>query len=93
MVAKVTKLAANLVAKNDANLALSPRFRQVLIESPLNVPREHLVASWIEDLQANEDHVRRAYGMGNSRWSRERHSCRQAEKGQLLVPVKLITRY
>ncbi|GFX93369.1 hypothetical protein TNCV_151751 [Trichonephila clavipes] len=26
---------ANLVAKNDANLALQPRFRQVLIESPL----------------------------------------------------------
>ncbi|GFV19104.1 hypothetical protein TNCV_3223221 [Trichonephila clavipes] len=34
MVAKVTKLAANLIAKNDANLDL-PRFRQVLIESPL----------------------------------------------------------
>ncbi|GFW06998.1 hypothetical protein TNCV_3691941 [Trichonephila clavipes] len=25
----------NLVAENDANLPLSPRFRQVLIESPL----------------------------------------------------------
>ncbi|GFS55427.1 hypothetical protein TNCV_1627071 [Trichonephila clavipes] len=35
MVAKVAKLAANLVAKNDANLALLPRFRQVLIELPL----------------------------------------------------------
>ncbi|GFV62926.1 hypothetical protein TNCV_5084091 [Trichonephila clavipes] len=35
MVTKVTKLAANLVAKNDANLALPPRFCQVLIESPL----------------------------------------------------------
>ncbi|GFY36062.1 hypothetical protein TNCV_4844341 [Trichonephila clavipes] len=35
MVAKVTKLATNLVAKYDANLALPPRFRQVLIESPL----------------------------------------------------------
>ncbi|GFU97146.1 hypothetical protein TNCV_3130411 [Trichonephila clavipes] len=35
MVTKVAKLAANLVTKNDANLALSPRFRQVLIESPL----------------------------------------------------------
>ncbi|GFS73293.1 hypothetical protein TNCV_4711771 [Trichonephila clavipes] len=35
MVAKVTKLAANLVSKNDANLALPPRFHQVLIESPL----------------------------------------------------------
>ncbi|GFU05303.1 hypothetical protein TNCV_3262531, partial [Trichonephila clavipes] len=33
--AKVTKLAANLVVKSDANLALPPRFRQVLIESPL----------------------------------------------------------
>ncbi|GFX69239.1 hypothetical protein TNCV_3564151 [Trichonephila clavipes] len=33
--AKVAKLAANLVTKNDANLALPPRFRQVLIESPL----------------------------------------------------------
>ncbi|GFS68811.1 hypothetical protein TNCV_408991 [Trichonephila clavipes] len=33
--AKVTKLAANLVSKNDANLALPPRFRQVLIEPPL----------------------------------------------------------
>ncbi|GFV12213.1 hypothetical protein TNCV_1537101 [Trichonephila clavipes] len=31
----VTKLAANLDTKNDANLALPPRFRQVLIESPL----------------------------------------------------------
>ncbi|GFX93370.1 hypothetical protein TNCV_151761 [Trichonephila clavipes] len=31
----VAKLAANLVTKNDANLALPPRFRQVLIESPL----------------------------------------------------------
>ncbi|GFU31419.1 histone-lysine N-methyltransferase SETMAR [Trichonephila clavipes] len=35
MIAKVAKLAANLVSKNDANLALQPRFRQVLIESPL----------------------------------------------------------
>ncbi|GFX07073.1 uncharacterized protein TNCV_1556761 [Trichonephila clavipes] len=35
MVAKVAKLAANLVSKNDANLALPPRFRQVLIELPL----------------------------------------------------------
>ncbi|GFX17036.1 hypothetical protein TNCV_4265621 [Trichonephila clavipes] len=35
MVAKVAKLTANLVAKNDANLALPPRFRQVLIQSPL----------------------------------------------------------
>ncbi|GFX21695.1 hypothetical protein TNCV_1200751 [Trichonephila clavipes] len=35
MVAKVTKLTANLVAKNDANLALPPRFRQFLIELPL----------------------------------------------------------
>ncbi|GFU70505.1 transposable element Tcb1 transposase [Trichonephila clavipes] len=35
MVAKVTKLAASLVDKNYANLALPPRFRQVLIESPL----------------------------------------------------------
>ncbi|GFV95042.1 hypothetical protein TNCV_1030401 [Trichonephila clavipes] len=35
MVAKVAKLAVNLVAKNDAYLALPPRFRQVLIESPL----------------------------------------------------------
>ncbi|GFU05306.1 retrovirus-related Pol polyprotein from transposon 412 [Trichonephila clavipes] len=33
--AKVAKLAANLVVKSDANLALPPRFRQVLIESPL----------------------------------------------------------
>ncbi|GFW81249.1 hypothetical protein TNCV_375971 [Trichonephila clavipes] len=35
MVANVAKFAPNLVAKNDANLALPPRFRQVLIESPL----------------------------------------------------------
>ncbi|GFX41644.1 hypothetical protein TNCV_3110401 [Trichonephila clavipes] len=35
MFTKVTKLAANLVAKNDANLVLPPRFCQVLIESPL----------------------------------------------------------
>ncbi|GFW26960.1 hypothetical protein TNCV_1377981 [Trichonephila clavipes] len=32
---KVNKLAAHLANKNDANLALPPRFRQVLIESPL----------------------------------------------------------
>ncbi|GFT56400.1 hypothetical protein TNCV_2333791 [Trichonephila clavipes] len=31
----VAKLAANLVAENDTNLALPPRFRQVLIESSL----------------------------------------------------------
>ncbi|GFV16526.1 hypothetical protein TNCV_2468531, partial [Trichonephila clavipes] len=35
MVAKFAKLTANLVAKNDANLALPPRFRQILIQSPL----------------------------------------------------------
>ncbi|GFT58951.1 uncharacterized protein TNCV_185701 [Trichonephila clavipes] len=35
MFAKVTKLATDLVAKNDANLTLPPRFRQVLIELPL----------------------------------------------------------
>ncbi|GFY06095.1 ATP-dependent DNA helicase [Trichonephila clavipes] len=35
MVAKVAKLPAKSVVKNDAKLALSPRFRQVLIESPL----------------------------------------------------------
>ncbi|GFV51969.1 hypothetical protein TNCV_1323221 [Trichonephila clavipes] len=35
MIAEVAKLTANLVAKKDANLALPPRFRQVLIESPL----------------------------------------------------------
>ncbi|GFX69572.1 hypothetical protein TNCV_1769411 [Trichonephila clavipes] len=35
MVTKVVKLDVNLFAKNDANLALPPRFRQVLIESPL----------------------------------------------------------
>ncbi|GFW73865.1 hypothetical protein TNCV_48541 [Trichonephila clavipes] len=35
MIAKVTKVAAILVAKNDANLALLPRFRQVLIEASL----------------------------------------------------------
>ncbi|GFX45580.1 hypothetical protein TNCV_175731 [Trichonephila clavipes] len=35
MVAKDAKMAANLVDKNDANLVLPPRFRQVLIESPL----------------------------------------------------------
>ncbi|GFT37355.1 hypothetical protein TNCV_4285051 [Trichonephila clavipes] len=34
-VANDAKLAANLVTKNDANLALPPRFRQVLTESPL----------------------------------------------------------
>ncbi|GFV47321.1 retrovirus-related Pol polyprotein from transposon 17.6 [Trichonephila clavipes] len=35
-VAKIfAKLVANLVSKNDANLALPPRFRHVLIESPL----------------------------------------------------------
>ncbi|GFU79569.1 hypothetical protein TNCV_4713901 [Trichonephila clavipes] len=34
MVAKLAKLATNMVAKNDANLALPPRFRQVLIEWP-----------------------------------------------------------
>ncbi|GFX61732.1 hypothetical protein TNCV_2591751 [Trichonephila clavipes] len=45
MVSKVSKLAANLVAKNNANLALPPRFRQVLIESSLY---RSLVASDIE---------------------------------------------
>ncbi|GFV30205.1 uncharacterized protein TNCV_96821 [Trichonephila clavipes] len=35
MVAKVAKLTANLIAKNDANLDLPPRFRKVLIQSPL----------------------------------------------------------
>ncbi|GFU06152.1 hypothetical protein TNCV_4764751 [Trichonephila clavipes] len=35
MVANYVKLATNLVSKNDVNLALSPRFHQVLIESPL----------------------------------------------------------
>ncbi|GFU50525.1 hypothetical protein TNCV_4883931 [Trichonephila clavipes] len=34
-IAKVAKLDANLGSKNDANLALPPRFRQVLIKSPL----------------------------------------------------------
>ncbi|GFW68108.1 hypothetical protein TNCV_1879901 [Trichonephila clavipes] len=31
--------------------------------------------------------------VGNSRWSRGRHSCRQAGKKQFLVPVLLITGY
>ncbi|GFX39917.1 hypothetical protein TNCV_2646801 [Trichonephila clavipes] len=35
MVANEAKLVANLIAKNDANLTLPPRFRQVLIELPL----------------------------------------------------------
>ncbi|GFU20037.1 hypothetical protein TNCV_1191811 [Trichonephila clavipes] len=35
LVTKVTKLAVNSVTKMDANLALLPRFHQVLIESPL----------------------------------------------------------
>ncbi|GFX28737.1 hypothetical protein TNCV_4249761 [Trichonephila clavipes] len=36
VVAKLAaNLCANLVAKNDVNLALPPSFRQVLIESPL----------------------------------------------------------
>ncbi|GFV98071.1 hypothetical protein TNCV_4448311 [Trichonephila clavipes] len=35
MVTKAARLATNLLAKNDSNLALPPRFRQVLIESPL----------------------------------------------------------
>ncbi|GFT80219.1 hypothetical protein TNCV_2187141 [Trichonephila clavipes] len=34
MVTNDAKLAANLVSKNDANVALPPKFRQVLIESP-----------------------------------------------------------
>ncbi|GFU48185.1 hypothetical protein TNCV_4224741, partial [Trichonephila clavipes] len=29
------KKVANLVSNNDSNLALPPRFRQVLIESPI----------------------------------------------------------
>ncbi|GFW83512.1 hypothetical protein TNCV_4590131 [Trichonephila clavipes] len=33
--AKMVAKVANLLAKNDTNLALPPRFRQVLIESPL----------------------------------------------------------
>ncbi|GFY17081.1 hypothetical protein TNCV_1088571 [Trichonephila clavipes] len=35
VVTKVAKFVANLVTKYDANLALSPRSRQVPIESPL----------------------------------------------------------
>ncbi|GFY11553.1 transposable element Tcb2 transposase [Trichonephila clavipes] len=35
MVAQITKLATNLVTKNDANLALPPKYHQALIESPL----------------------------------------------------------
>ncbi|GFU66371.1 phosphatase and actin regulator 2 [Trichonephila clavipes] len=35
MVANDNKIVAKLVSKKDANLALPPRFRQVLIESPL----------------------------------------------------------
>ncbi|GFX96756.1 hypothetical protein TNCV_1647911 [Trichonephila clavipes] len=35
MVANYAKLAANLVAKNDANLALPPRSRQLLTKLPL----------------------------------------------------------
>ncbi|GFW79172.1 hypothetical protein TNCV_2475791 [Trichonephila clavipes] len=31
----VTKLTTNSIAKNDANLDLSPRFRQILLELPL----------------------------------------------------------
>ncbi|GFT06416.1 uncharacterized protein TNCV_3355611 [Trichonephila clavipes] len=32
---ELANMVANLVTKNDANLALPPRFRQILIESPL----------------------------------------------------------
>ncbi|GFV65093.1 uncharacterized protein TNCV_2304001 [Trichonephila clavipes] len=35
MVTRVAKLAANLAIKYEANFALSPRFHQALIESPL----------------------------------------------------------
>ncbi|GFU14596.1 hypothetical protein TNCV_406531 [Trichonephila clavipes] len=35
MVANDAKIVTNLVSKNDANLALPPRIRRVLIESPL----------------------------------------------------------
>ncbi|GFV37205.1 hypothetical protein TNCV_1056134 [Trichonephila clavipes] len=42
MVAKITKLAAILVIKNDANLTLPPRFRQVFIESPHYYKKNHI---------------------------------------------------
>ncbi|GFX53915.1 uncharacterized protein TNCV_1598611 [Trichonephila clavipes] len=43
MVSKVAKLIAviNLIAKNVANLALSPRFCQVPIEPPIKLPSRH----------------------------------------------------
>ncbi|GFX40960.1 uncharacterized protein TNCV_2216581 [Trichonephila clavipes] len=44
----VAKLTANLVTKNDANLALPPRFRQVLIESSLQQIAESLDAGILE---------------------------------------------
>ncbi|GFT40364.1 DNA-dependent protein kinase catalytic subunit [Trichonephila clavipes] len=49
-------------------------------------PRVHLVAGRTEDLQADEDHVQRASGMGNSRWSHERHSYKQAGKRTISYP-------
>ncbi|GFV46549.1 hypothetical protein TNCV_3161061 [Trichonephila clavipes] len=61
--AKMVSKVANLVTENDANFALSPRFHQVLIESPLKpmlaknfkkyfLDEDNLVASyeWIRGL-------------------------------------------
>ncbi|GFW27988.1 RNase H domain-containing protein [Trichonephila clavipes] len=57
IVAKVTKLAVNLVAKNDANLAPPSKFRQVLIESPLQpegVGRLHMIDGTLNDRKYND---------------------------------------
>ncbi|GFV31365.1 hypothetical protein TNCV_3819671 [Trichonephila clavipes] len=71
MVAKVTKLAANLDSKKDANLALTPQFRQVNIELPLyrvTGTSRNITARVIERDTSEEIH----YSLENSRGFRTR---------------------
>ncbi|GFX29533.1 mariner Mos1 transposase [Trichonephila clavipes] len=50
--ANVAKLVGNSVAKNDAKLVLSPRFRQVLIESPLSVSFRRKISQRLPELES-----------------------------------------
>ncbi|GFT65332.1 hypothetical protein TNCV_1559751 [Trichonephila clavipes] len=91
----VVNLTANLVTKNDANLALPPRFRQVLIESPLQRkrpsgiwwPAEQKICS--QTKIPSKEHL--GWGIASG-FVNGTHVGKQ-EKGQFLVPVPLITGY
>ncbi|GFY22246.1 DUF4817 domain-containing protein [Trichonephila clavipes] len=66
MVANIIRLAT-LVTKNDANLALPPRFRQVLIELPLkrnlHFAQERQVSRMDTNAELADMHL--AYGAAN----------------------------